>query len=155
MRRILYTTRILSGILSVLILIGCTPPSVQTPESLSITFKVEFNGEECFFTGPAVVPAGYTNISFDNEGDRNFGPWVDYFLDDKTYEDFLNEIHLGPTVPHQEPDWVEHTFYYKKKEGVWTVNLDEPGEYGIFVGSYTPWQEFPCGEFHVGDAQAD
>jgi hypothetical protein len=74
---------------------------------------------------------------------------VDYFLHGRTYKDFLNEFHIGPEDSLPKPDWVEYAFYYKKDEGIWSFNLDEPGEYAIFVGSYTPCQEYPCGSFHV------
>jgi hypothetical protein len=124
-------------------------PPTKTPELPIITFEVQFDGEECSFTGPNEVPVGYTNIGFDNKWGHAFGPWVDHFLDGKTFEDFLDEVHMGSDVSHPKPDWVKYASYHKKGEDIWRFNLDEPGEYAIFVGSYTPWQEYPCGEFRV------
>ena len=126
------------------------PPSA-TPEPETITFLAVLDEGECTFTGPAEVPVGNILVSFDNGGDLSISPWVNHYLEGKTHEDFIRDIYPGPEEPHDKPDWVEYPFYFTKDHQVWTISLKEAGEYGLFVGSYTPWREYPCGAFRAVD----
>jgi hypothetical protein len=147
-------------ILIMLLLAGCgaptatptpVPPTATPVPTLpfEITFEVTFNGNECTVSGPAEVSKGYIYVAIDNKSDQYASPWVDHFLDGKTYQDFLDEIHIAPDVSHRNPDWVEITHYVSKGNGVYEFTLDETGEHAIFIGDYKPWREYPCGTFQV------
>jgi len=137
------------------------PTITPSPEPEVVTFEITFDGSECVVvSGPAEVPLGSINIAAENTDDLSkdnlsYGSWVVYFLDGKTFQDFLDEIYKGPKVSHPTPDWVEYPFYFTKDHKVTTINLKETGEHAIFYGSYTPWREFPCGSFQVVDAPSE
>jgi hypothetical protein len=125
-------------------------PPTPSPEPIENTFEVTIEGSECIISGPTEVPKGKINIAFDIKGDRNLRLGVFYFLDGKTYQDYLGEVYIGPEVSHPWPYWIRDSPYYKKKIDVWTVTLKEIGEHAIVVGSYIPsWREYPCASFEV------
>ena len=125
------------------------------PPPFEITFEVTFDGNECTVSGPVEVSKGYIYIAIDNKSEQYAYQWVTYFLDGKTYQDFLDEIHIAPDVSHRKPDWVEYPSSISKGDGVYEFNLDETGEYAIFVGDYKPWREYPCGPFQVIEAPSE
>ena len=132
-----------------------TPVPQPTETPVEVIYEITFDGANCTVPGLDEVTPGYHKFAFDNQGDRNFGPWAAQFLDGKTYQDFLDEVHLGPKEPHPKPDWVKYPFYSTRDYKVWSIGLKEPGEYGLFVGSYTPWQEYPCGSFRVVESPSE
>jgi hypothetical protein len=147
--------RYLVGYLLLALLTGCASSVQETPTpEPNILFEVSLEGDDCTFTGPSEVPTGMIDIAFDIKGDLNFGPWVDRFVDGKTYQDFL-DIYIGPEESHPEPVWVKHPPYFTVDHKVWTFTLSEAGEHAILVGSYTPWREYICGPFQVIEASSD
>jgi hypothetical protein len=129
-------------------------PPTPSPQPVEALVEVTLDGNDCTFSGPSEVPIGKINVAFDIKGDLKFGPWVDRFVDGKTYQDFL-DIYIGPEESHPEPSWVEHPPYFTKDHEVWTFTLDEVGEHAILVGSYEPWREYICGPFQVVEAPSD
>jgi len=153
-------------VILIMLLIGCgTPAATPTPipstatsvppPPFEITYEVTFDGNDCTVSGPAEVPKGYIYIAIDNKSNQYAGPWVDHFIDGKTYQDFLNDIHIAPDESHRKPDWVEYPSYISKGNGIFEFNLDETGEHAIFVGDYKPWREYPCGPFQVIEAPSE
>jgi len=142
----------LVGCLSLALLTGCAAalPESPTPEP-NVLFEVTLDEGECTFSGPSEVTTGRIDVAFDIRGDLSFRPWVDRFVQGKTFQDFL-ALYLGPEEAHLEPTWVEHPPYVTRDHEVWTFTLDEPGEHAILVGSYTPWREYICGPFQVVEA---
>jgi hypothetical protein len=119
-----------------------------------VLFEVTINGDECTFSGPSEVTTGKIDVAFDIRGDLTFRPWVDRFVDGKTFQDFL-DIYIEPEESHPEPEWVRHPPYVTADHEVWTFTLDEAGEHAILVGSYTPWREYICGPFQVVEGPSD
>jgi hypothetical protein len=141
--------------LSLALLAGCATALPETPTLVpNVLFQVTLDGDECAFSGPSEVTTGKIDVAFDIRGDLTFRPWVDRFVDGKSFQDFL-AVYLGPEEAHLEPSWVEHPPYTTRDHEVWTFTLDKPGAHAILVGSYTPWREYICGTFQVVEGLPD
>lgn len=123
-------------ILTMLILVGCTPG--ETDKDIVITF----DGEGCTYDGPSVVSEGKRIITLKNNSGREVFLDVTRLDEGKTWQDVLD--HFGEVGPGLWPPWLSYGIVI----GILPDN-PEAKEYTLTEGMYSIicWSSSPPGNW--------
>ena len=128
-------------ILTMLILVGCTPG--EADKDIVITF----DGEGCTYDGPSVASEGNRIITLKNNSEREVLLDMTRIDEGKTWQDVLD--HFGEV--ESWPPWLSYgivTGYSPDNPEVWEYTLTE-GMYSIICWSSSPSGVWPAAPLEV------
>ncbi len=133
-----------------LLLVGCGA-SATTPTP-SPPIEVFFYGNECTVSGPTEIPKGDHPIVLNDQSDMNVILLVGKLTDGKTFQDLL-DLQSEPGESFPKPSWVVYAQKYSSPDSeYWIYELDEPGEYALYVWGSSPEILWFCAPRHVMEA---
>jgi hypothetical protein len=117
--------------------------------------EVTFDGSGRTVEGPDEVEMGVYYFVLNDASDRKLQLWANQILEGKQFEDLL-DWQGEPGAYRPPPSWIEHPRSTYSLDMETTIHfLDQAGEYGILVGSYSPSSLWFCEPFKVVETESD
>ena len=131
-------------------------PPTQLPPLIEVTY----DGNECTVTGPTELPKGKHSFVLYDLSEHNAVLWVNFFLDRKTFQDYL-DLQSEPGEYVSQPYWTVNPPLFGQAWDdsiggeVYTLFLDKEGEYCIGVYDSSPESIWFCAPIWVIEAPSE